>query len=156
MIRLSRLNVGVTANILERWEKRHQNFVRSNAHDISIRHTETHTTSEGRKIPVRQTFRSRNAPTKSWQAKAKLYHHLPFSFFSDVNSQHEPSRPDQRRAGELEDEYDAHVGPIPQTNYTRSGDYFMQVRNAVEGATREARNIKVAFLANTHNINTVI
>ena len=46
------------ANILERWEKRHQNFFRSNAHDVSIRHTETHTTSEGRKILVRQTFRS--------------------------------------------------------------------------------------------------
>ena len=67
-----------------------------------------------------------------------------------MNSQHEPSRPDQRRAGELEDKFDAHVGPIPQTNYTRSGDYFIQVRNAVEYATREARNIQAALLANIH------
>ena len=49
-------------NILERWEKRHDNFVRSNAYNTSIRHTETHTTSEGRKIPVRPTFISKNAP----------------------------------------------------------------------------------------------
>ena len=75
---------------------------------------------------------------------------------SRVNSQHKPSRPDQRRAGELEDEFDAHVGPIPQTNYTRSGDYFIQVRNAVEYATREARNIQAALLANIHNTTTVI
>ena len=94
------------------------------------------------KIPVRPTIISRNAPHNTWQAKAKLYNHLLFSFFSDFNSIHDPSQPDQRWEGELEDEFDGHVGPPPQIQYTRCPDYTIDLTKVVYRPTQPIQQIK--------------
>ena len=85
---------------------------------------------------MRPMFISKNAPHNTWQAKAKLYNHLPFGFFSDFNSTHNPLRPDQRWEGEIEDEFDGHVGPPIPIQYTRCPDFTIRVHRPTQPKTK--------------------
>ena len=69
--------------IANRIETRRNNFVKKNSNSTIIRHGETLTFSQGRRIRVKTTHRDRSVGKNSW--KTPLHNHKPHLFFSDLS-----------------------------------------------------------------------